>query len=80
MQDTREPRRPPTDRRRRPTDSRATESDAMNERCTYCDGRIPAEEWHPVATVRDDDGDVEIYAFCSEPCRTSWRSEYADDD
>jgi hypothetical protein len=52
----------------------------MSDRCTNCDGRIPAEEWHPVATVRDDDGEIEIYAFCSESCQTAWQSERADDD
>lgn len=79
MQDTRDPRPSPSDRRDS-TGGRPTEGDAMSDRCTNCDGRIPAEEWHPVATVRDDDGEIEIYAFCSESCQTAWQSERADDD
>jgi len=79
MQETREPRRPPIGRRDS-TGGPPTESEAMSDRCTNCDGRIPAEEWHPVTTVRDDDGEVEIYAFCSEPCRTAWQAERTDDE
>ncbi|UPV73574.1 hypothetical protein M0R89_13620 [Halorussus limi] len=68
MQDTCEPRRTANS-------GRPTEGDAMSDRCTYCDGPVSAEEWHPVATVRDDDGTVEIYDFCSENCLTAWQSE-----
>lgn len=50
----------------------------MTEPCTHCDCDVPAEEWHPVATVRNDDGTVEIYDFCSERCRSAWKSERTD--
>jgi hypothetical protein len=49
----------------------------MSDRCAHCDDRIPSEKWHPVATVRDDEGAVEIHDFCSEPCRAAWQSERA---
>lgn len=52
----------------------------MSQRCTYCGARIDPEEWHPVATRRDDEGTAEIYDFCSEACREAWRSEQASDD
>ncbi len=53
---------------------------AMTDECARCGSPVPAEEWHPVATVRDDDGTVEIYDFCSEACRTAWVDvENADD-
>jgi endogenous inhibitor of DNA gyrase (YacG/DUF329 family) len=52
----------------------------MTETCAECGDRVPASEWHPVATHRDDDGEMEIYAFCSESCRTSWQADVAGDD
>ena len=70
MSDTGEPGRSTSD-------GRPTDSDAVSDRCAYCDGPVPTEEWHPVATVRDDDGAVEIYDFCNETCRTAWESERA---
>ncbi|MFC7080646.1 DUF7576 family protein [Halorussus caseinilyticus] len=47
----------------------------MTETCIRCGDAIPSDEWHPVATVRDEDGEVEIYDFCSEACRTAWQSD-----
>lgn len=62
------------------TEQGANRRDAMTEECAECGEPIAADEWHLVATQRDDDGDVEIYAFCSEDCRSSWRADVADDD
>ena len=54
------------------TDGRRSERDGMSQQCSYCGDDVPGEEWHPVTTVRDDDGDVEIHTFCSEACRAAW--------
>ncbi|WP_449272309.1 DUF7576 family protein [Halorussus salinisoli] len=56
-------------------DDRPTDGDYMTDRCTRCGDDITLEEWHPVATVRDDDGTVQIYDFCCEACRTAWQDE-----
>lgn len=45
---------------------------AMTDECARCGAAVPSEEWHPVATVRGDDGAVEVYDFCSEACRSAW--------
>jgi hypothetical protein len=50
----------------------------MSQRCTHCSERIDPEEWHPVATVRDEDGTAEILDFCCEDCRVVWKSDDAD--
>jgi endogenous inhibitor of DNA gyrase (YacG/DUF329 family) len=52
----------------------------MNEECAECGNPVPAAEWHPVTTRRDEDGEMEIYAFCSEGCRSSWQADVASDD
>jgi hypothetical protein len=46
--------------------------------CTHCDERIDSEEWHPVATLRDEEGTAEIYAFCCEECRSAWLDDVDD--
>ena len=51
----------------------------MTEPCAACGDPVPADEWHPVATDRDEDGEMKIYAFCSEACRSSWQTDLADD-
>lgn len=48
-------------------------SDSPTKFCTRCSGTIDPTEWHPVATVRDDE--FEIYPFCSERCREEWERE-----
>lgn len=53
-------------------------ADAVSRWCDYCDGPIATDEWHPVVTRRDDDGNVEIYAFCDESCRKRWERERDD--
>ncbi len=53
---------------------------AMTDECARCGAAVPADEWHPVATVRDDDGTVEIYDFCSEACRSAWVGREDADD
>jgi len=52
-----------------------SEHESVSRQCSHCGDDVPAEEWHPVATARDDDGDVEIYAFCNEACRSAWERE-----
>lgn len=52
----------------------------MKEECAECGQPIRADEWHPVATRRGDDGEMEIYDFCSERCRASWRADATGDD
>jgi hypothetical protein len=47
----------------------------MSHGCAHCDGSITAENWHPVTTVRDDEGEVEVHAFCCADCRAAWRAE-----
>jgi len=44
----------------------------QRRQCANCGRRIDTTEWHPLATERDDDGDFNVYAFCSEHCRDEW--------
>lgn len=49
----------------------------MSKQCAHCGSAIDPEEWHPVATLRDDEGTAEIYDFCCEDCRTAWQAKTA---
>ncbi|WP_331235318.1 DUF7576 family protein [Natronorarus salvus] len=44
-------------------------SDSRSDRCTNCGGSIETTDWHPVTTEVDEDGSVELFAFCSWRCR-----------
>lgn len=50
-------------------------ADAVPTWCDYCGGAIATDEWHPVATRRDDTGRVEIHDFCGVECRERWLRE-----
>ncbi|MFC4449779.1 DUF7576 family protein [Halorussus aquaticus] len=52
----------------------------MSDECARCGVVVPSGEWHPVKTVRDDEGRVEIYDFCGEACRSAWLAERNADD
>lgn len=41
-------------------------------RCAHCGERLPAAVRCPVATVRDADGRLRFYSFCSSLCQTAW--------
>lgn len=60
-------------------DAAADESSARADEpktCANCGTEIDTREWHPLTTRTDDDGDFQVYAFCSDECRDEW----ADDD
>lgn len=61
-------------------DDSGGDGDSVSQRCTHCGASIDREEWHPVATLRDDEGTAEIYDFCSDDCRSAWEAETTADD
>jgi len=58
-----------------PGSERQGEYDVVSQWCAHCGDAVPVEEWHPVVTARDDDGDVEIHDFCEESCRDAWAAD-----
>ncbi|WP_224450312.1 DUF7576 family protein [Haloprofundus salilacus] len=48
---------------------------APKKRCEYCGSPIETSEWYPVATVRDSNGELQIYSLCSDECRAAWNAE-----
>lgn len=40
--------------------------------CDVCGTPIESEEWHPIASEWDMDGEFCLYLFCSEECRDAW--------
>ena len=57
------------------TRRRPSEPEDMSQRCWYCDDSVPTDEWHPVVTVRNDDGEVEVLPFCNDECRSGWSAD-----
>jgi hypothetical protein len=69
-----EEREPSREYSRAADESAPDRRDVMTEQCSQCGDAVPSDEWHPVATERDDDGRVEIHDFCSEGCRSAWQT------
>lgn len=42
------------------------------ERCAACGATIPADEWCPVVTDTDADGNLVIRSFCDRECKNAW--------
>lgn len=55
------------------TDSPAT----ANQTCAFCGALIDTAEWYPVEKERDG-GDLRLYSFCSEDCRSAWLDDRTD--
>jgi tellurite resistance-related uncharacterized protein len=64
---------------RNATDDCGSDRDRMSDECSHCGDAVPTEDWHPVATVRTDDGELEVHLFCSETCQSSWNADHGDD-
>lgn len=43
--------------------------------CTECGAPIETGDWYPIRTDRDEDGDLQLYPFCSEDCQAAWLAE-----
>jgi hypothetical protein len=41
--------------------------------CAACDAVVDDSEWHPVTTRVTEAGEVVIYLFCTEACKTQWQ-------
>lgn len=40
--------------------------------CANCGADVDTKKWHPLATRTDADGNLHVYAFCSEECRNEY--------
>ncbi|WP_134672009.1 DUF7576 family protein [Halorussus marinus] len=56
-------------------ESRERGSDSASIGCHCCGDPIDTDDWHPVATRRDEDGRIQIHDFCCEDCRSAWVRE-----
>lgn len=51
----------------------STESTAdLARTCANCGDRLELDEWCPVVTRTDDEGNLQLYSFCDEDCMVSW--------
>lgn len=48
--------------------------DARFGRCAHCGEPLELGEKYPVTTTRED-GEFELYSFCSEDCQAAWEAE-----
>lgn len=56
-------------------DGRTSDSGTTTKTCAYCGAAINTNEWYPVTTGSDEDGNLQIYSFCGESCRNEWCDE-----
>ncbi|WP_435177135.1 DUF7576 family protein [Halorussus sp. AFM4] len=42
--------------------------------CATCDAVVADSEWHPTTTRVTESGEVVIYLFCTEACKTEWQA------
>ena len=40
--------------------------------CAACGQTLHDGEWHPVVTDRTADGELTLYSFCDDDCRSAW--------
>lgn len=43
--------------------------------CARCGRQIDITVWHPLVTRTDDDGNFQLFAFCSGWCRDNWMDD-----
>ncbi|PSP57462.1 hypothetical protein BRC82_00490 [Halobacteriales archaeon QS_1_67_19] len=43
--------------------------------CSQCGDRIDLTRWHPLASCTDEDGRIQVYAFCSDACHEQWNGD-----
>lgn len=46
--------------------------------CDYCGTSLKEEVRYPTTTIDMEDGDIEIFTFCSEECKEQWLTEQRD--
>lgn len=42
--------------------------------CATCDAVVEDSEWHPATTRVTETGEVVIYLFCSDACKSQWQA------
>ncbi|NHN60484.1 MULTISPECIES: hypothetical protein [Halorussus] len=50
-----------------------TEADPVRI-CAACDAVVEDSDWHPATTRVTEAGEVVIYLFCTEGCKTEWQA------
>lgn len=45
------------------------------ETCAHCGAAFEPGVRYPTTSRRDDDGRLELFAFCDEACQTAWRAD-----
>lgn len=48
------------------------ESGTIGKTCANCGASIDEYDWHPIRGREDDDGEFDLFSFCSEECVAAW--------
>ncbi|WP_425492995.1 DUF7576 family protein [Natrinema amylolyticum] len=48
------------------------------EQCATCGATLPNDEWCPIVTETDAEGDLVIRSFCDEACKNAWTKQSGD--
>ena len=44
--------------------------------CATCGAVVEDSEWHPTTVRVTEAGEVVIYLFCTDPCKTRWQATH----
>lgn len=44
----------------------------LTRTCANCGDRLELDEWCPVVTRTDGEGNLQLYSFCDEACMVAW--------
>lgn len=55
------------------------EESPFPEECMYCGTPLDEEVRYPTITVDGENGDLNIYTFCSEECKGKWLNQHGDE-
>lgn len=40
--------------------------------CAHCGGPLGDDDWHPVVSESQENGEPVLRSFCDEACKTAW--------
>lgn len=43
--------------------------------CAHCGDQLNEDDWHPVVTETQENGETVLRSFCDEECKTAWEAD-----
>lgn len=43
--------------------------------CVHCGDQLSEDDWHPVVTEAQENGETVLRSFCDVECKTAWEAD-----